>query len=131
MSFQPITLKMMLEPRPKARPRFTTKGYAYNPPENIKFEIAVANEWRKSKLQMIPKVPTVVSCWFFLRRPKSNKSAIPIVKPDVDNLKKAILDALNGLAWQDDNQICDSHAHKRWSDGDPYIHINILPIGAL
>lgn len=36
-------------------------------------------------------------------------------KPDIDNIIKAVLDGLNGVAYQDDKQICDIHATKYWS----------------
>ena len=31
---------------------------------------------------------------------------------DADNLSKAVLDALNGIAWEDDRQVIDLHLHK-------------------
>ena len=34
------------------------------------------------------------------------------VKPDGDKLEKAVFDALNGLAFRDDSQICDQAARK-------------------
>lgn len=39
----------------------------------------------------------------------------PIVKPDVDNVIKAILDALNGMAFEDDRQIVQVTCEK-WYD---------------
>lgn len=39
----------------------------------------------------------------------------PIVKPDVDNVTKAILDALNGIAFSDDRQIVQVTCEK-WYD---------------
>lgn len=39
----------------------------------------------------------------------------PIVKPDVDNVTKAILDALNGIAFSDDRQIVQVTCAK-WYD---------------
>ena len=38
-------------------------------------------------------------------------------KPDVDNIAKAVLDALNGVAFEDDSQVvrlrCSKHPRKR------------------
>ena len=39
-------------------------------------------------------------------------------KPDVDNILKAVLDALNGLAWGDDCQIASAKITKRVCSGD-------------
>lgn len=38
-------------------------------------------------------------------------------KPDIDNVTKAILDALNGLAWVDDAQVCSATIRKYVCDG--------------
>ncbi len=38
-------------------------------------------------------------------RPRKVESEPDVYKPDVDNLAKIVLDALNGLAWQDDTQV--------------------------
>ena len=35
-----------------------------------------------------------------------NGRLFPTKKPDADNIIKVILDALNGLAYRDDSQIC-------------------------
>ena len=35
-------------------------------------------------------------------------------KPDADNIAKAILDSLNGLAYKDDNQIVDLSVKKEY-----------------
>lgn len=39
----------------------------------------------------------------------------PVVKPDIDNVAKAILDALNGVAFPDDRQIVQLSCEK-WYD---------------
>lgn len=40
----------------------------------------------------------------------------PIVKPDVDNIAKAVFDSLNGVAYADDKQIIDLHIQKFYSE---------------
>ena len=37
-------------------------------------------------------------------------------KPDTDNLIKAVLDALNGIAYKDDSQIYKITAEKKYSE---------------
>lgn len=49
---------------------------------------------------------------FVFARPKSHmrktgiaKDAPQLPRPDIDNLEKAVLDALNGVAYEDDSQV--------------------------
>ncbi len=37
---------------------------------------------------------------------------LPTKRPDSDNIVKIILDALNGVAYQDDSQVCKIHFAK-------------------
>ena len=37
-------------------------------------------------------------------------------KPDLDNVEKAVLDALNGVAWNDDKSVVVLIARKVWAD---------------
>ncbi|WP_283595375.1 RusA family crossover junction endodeoxyribonuclease [Limosilactobacillus sp. DJ3M12] len=48
----------------------------------------------------------------------------PTVKPDVDNYIKSTLDGLNGLLWEDDNQIVKIVAEKYYSD-HPRVEIEV------
>lgn len=48
----------------------------------------------------------------------------PTVKPDTDNYIKSTLDGLNGLLWEDDNQIVDLIAYKYYSD-NPRVEIEV------
>ena len=45
---------------------------------------------------------------------KLNREEDPTKKPDIDNIAKAILDGLNGVAFRDDSQICVLCASKRY-----------------
>jgi len=73
--------------------------------------------------------PVSVKVMFFLPRPKSHygtgrnsehlKSAAPVapaVKPDVDKLTRAVLDALTGIVFHDDSQVVDLYAHKVYAE---------------
>ena len=40
----------------------------------------------------------------------------PIVKPDVDNVAKSILDALNGIIYLDDKQIIELNIEKIYAE---------------
>ena len=39
-------------------------------------------------------------------------------KPDIDNLQKAVKDALNGIAYRDDSQVCQVCARKQYAQSD-------------
>ena len=79
-----------------------------------------------------------VEITFYRRRPKGHfgsgrqtkhivrdsADAMPITKPDVDKLSRAILDALKGVAWHDDAQVTDKVVRKRYAHND-YCQIRI------
>jgi crossover junction endodeoxyribonuclease RusA len=70
-----------------------------------------------------PDGPMRVSAEFVFPRPKSmtkksgNEREPKITKPDLDNLTKALYDALTGVAWNDDKQVYDEDISK-WVAGD-------------
>jgi Holliday junction resolvase RusA-like endonuclease len=59
---------------------------------------------------------------------KMQKNEIfPTKKPDSDNVLKIILDALNGVCFEDDSQICDIIFSKRYSI-NPKIAVKIREV---
>lgn len=71
--------------------------------------------------------PTGVGVLFhvFRKRPPKNHTDACCKKPDLDNTLKAILDALNGVAWQDDRQVVQITGRKQWDDC-PEDHIVVM-----
>ena len=51
-------------------------------------------------------------------------------KPDADNLIKGVWDALDGIVWRDDTQICVVIAEKWIAAGDEQPHV-IIELEAL
>ena len=67
-----------------------------------------------------------------LMRKNSPPGRIPYtVKPDSDNIAKAVMDALNGVAYNDDAQVYDLHVQKWYAPlGDePNSYIEIIADG--
>jgi Holliday junction resolvase RusA-like endonuclease len=46
-------------------------------------------------------------------------------KPDRDNLDKAFMDALKGLAWLDDAQVCQGEIRKWIASGYEQPHVTV------
>lgn len=59
-------------------------------------------------------VPVGLELHFYLERPKSapKSRTRPAVKPDLDKLVRAVKDALKGVAYEDDGQVCQLAAAK-------------------
>lgn len=45
-----------------------------------------------------------------------NGELLPTKKPDIDNIAKAVLDALNGVAYRDDTQVVKLYVRKQYSE---------------
>jgi Holliday junction resolvase RusA-like endonuclease len=52
-------------------------------------------------------------------------------KPDRDNCDKAVLDALSGLLWLDDSQVCSGTIEKWIAAGDeqPHVVVTVTELG--
>ena len=63
--------------------------------------------------------PVEVEVVFFLRRPKSVSREFPCVRrrDDLDKLVRAVLDSLTGILYQDDGQVVNLIARKRYEEG--------------
>lgn len=65
-------------------------------------------------------IPTSVS----KRKREQLRGQFCLKKPDIDNYVKLVCDALNGIAWEDDNVIANMVAVKMYDD-NPRTEVNI------
>lgn len=121
-----VYLKYPISPRPKQRPRFTKRGWAYTPKETRAFEDAI-RLFTKANYQGQPlEGPLEVKLVFHVERPKTVKHPWPHKRCDLDNLQKGILDALNGVLYVDDGQVVRLYGEKRY--GEPSIELWVTPV---
>ena len=111
-------------PIAQPRPRITARGrhgVAYVPRGHAihAWRAAIREEMERCVSQSEQEFPIRgeslhVMMSFYLRKPKSNRKTLPISRPDLDNLAKAVLDAVNGVIWGDDSQVTTVVMSKRW-----------------
>lgn len=66
-----------------------------------------------------------LTCEFFFVKPKSvRRRSLPHVKPDLDKLVRAVNDALESIAFDNDSRVTTIRAIKRYSD-KPGVRITI------
>ena len=124
-----ISIRIPAVPVAQPRARATIKGghaSMYNPKGPVdafkacvRLAVAEAYKW--------PPVegPVRVDITFIMPRTQSQiwvRKPMPRLwhykKPDRDNLDKSVLDALTGLLWRDDCQVCDGRIRKLIASGD-------------
>ncbi len=112
------------EPKGKARPRFSRAGNyirAYTPQNTVNYENYVKLCYpcgKKLEGGIIAEITGV----FPIPKSVSKKKRLQMLngeipytkKCDCDNLAKIILDALNGIAYDDDSQICKLYVSKQY-----------------
>ncbi len=94
--------------RGQGRPRFA-QGHAYQTKADTTFKAHIADEYRKQGGLFYGAMPLSVTIDIQRTLPKSlwdrAKALFDTGKPDCDNIAKAVLDALNGVAFDDDSQV--------------------------
>ena len=119
---------------PKQRPRISGRT-AYTPKKTRDYEERVREAFRSTHYGFIPvymKGTPVKACieiiqaipksWSNSKHLKAERGEIvPTSRNgDVDNVAKSILDALNGLVYEDDCQVTTLIIHKKYGV-DPYV----------
>lgn len=71
--------------------------------------------------------PMRILCQFRFNKPKSATRKLPTVKPDIDKLVRAVLDALTGVIWRDDSQVIELSANKYYLTiaGSEFVEIEV------
>ena len=107
------------EPVGKGRPRFSgTKNgrvHTYTPDKTAQYEKLVKRHWKESGGKSFGEKQVAVDIYAYFPIPKSyskkrvqeiiDNNEKPTKKPDCDNIIKIVLDALNGLAYDDDKHV--------------------------
>lgn len=123
------------QPRGQGRPRFNRMGGAYKASEDKAYEKALCMAyWAKYAGYPLMQGPIVLRVRAVFPIPQSKtkqEKALmlagkikPTVKPDVDNVIKAVLDALNGVAFPDDKAVTWLIGEKEYGEV-PGIHVEI------
>ena len=123
------------EPRGKGRPRVTRNG-TYTDSETKAYEQKIVAYYCKSYRAF--RYPdnsfiTVKVIAYYPIPKRSTKAQLasmqagkifPSRKPDIDNVLKVVLDALNGVAYKDDSRVVCVEAEKKYSF-DPRLEIHL------
>lgn len=129
------------QPVGKGRPRAAKRGshiQLYTPEKTASYENLVATAAHGS---MRGAEPIKGAChvdmdirlmvpmsWSAKRRNQALEGLVfPTKKPDLDNILKAVFDAINGIVWEDDVQAVYVQAVKRYS-AVPGVHVNVKSV---
>ena len=128
------------KPKGKQRPRFSRiSKTVYTPNKTAKYEKQIAKAYTDSGGKCIPAdcyVSVSVSAFFPIPKSYSKKKREdclerilrPDKKPDIDNIIKAVLDGLNGVAYEDDKQVVEAIGRKYYTEGDGYLWVSVREV---
>lgn len=114
LNFVPVKRRVKLEFRGKcASCPWKLKGcHVYTPQATIDEERALGQAYKGAKHEGSVSVRIDVFRALPDSRPKRVASEPDTVTPDADNIAKAVLDGLNGIAYEDDKQVVELHVYK-------------------
>lgn len=136
VSRRAVAFQVPGKPVGKGRPRATKRGKhiaLYTPEKTVSYEstVALAASQAMSGRQLIAG-PVYVLMSIVLPVPRSwsqrkqNEALagvlVPTTKPDMDNVIKAVFDAINGVVWNDDAQVADLRVTRRYG-GTPGVSV--------
>ena len=114
----------------KQRPKFG-QGRTYTPTDTVNYENYIKILYQQEcKKHFTGPVKMVITAYFQIpasySKKKISETPYPMRKLDCDNIGKIICDALNCVAYNDDNQIKDLHIIKKWSVKEEYVEVEII-----
>lgn len=130
-----MQVKFTVEGKPtaKGRPRFTKTGHAYTDAKTAAYEALVRSAYRQQAGQNLQGI-LHANIYAYFPIPKSTPKGLAqemrdgkvwhTKKPDADNIAKSILDALNGVAYDDDSSVASLCVVKRYGD-EPRVEVSI------
>lgn len=125
------------KPQGKQRPRFSRiSKTVYTPTKTAKYEKQIAKAYTESGGKCIPAdcyVSVSISAFFPVPKSYSKKKREnclerilrPDKKPDMDNILKVVLDALNKVAYEDDKQVVELIGRKYYTESDGFLWISV------
>lgn len=112
-------------PGAKGRARFTREGRAYTPAGTMRYETYLKALMAEHMHGNSPlDEPVELACHFVMQEPKSmpkrdrGKGLPHVKKPDLDNLEKSAMDAMNGVMITDDCLIWCKNGKKTYPSPD-------------
>ena len=130
------------EPVGKGRPKFSTFGgrpTAYTPAKTVNYEnlvrLSYQQEYGGQTIEKDIPIRVEIDAFFPIPKATSKKRYNMMLegkirhtkKCDADNLAKAICDALNGIAYYDDSQVCELLVRKYYSPS-PCVTVRIMEV---
>ena len=130
------------DPQGKARPRFSQKsGTVYTPAKTIRYERLIRKAFLAAGGNTIPSdcyVGITVDAYFQIPKSYTKGKRLacqhninrPAKKPDIDNVLKVVLDALNKVAYEDDKQVIEVRCRKFYSVSSGYLKVSVSEVKA-
>ena len=113
------------KPQGKGRTR-SSNGKHYTPEETVMYENWIKICYQQQANKHLGEGPISLTLTIYYPIPKSatkgkrlameNNIIRPTIKPDSDNVLKAVADSLNKIAYKDDSQIVSVKVEKYYSD---------------
>lgn len=102
------------KPQGKQRPRFSRRSSSiYTPAKTRSYERQIAKAYTTAANgYSFGDKPVEIWITAVMPKAKTSKKEYPTIKPDIDNIQKAVFDGLNGIAYNDDKQILATTVHK-------------------
>lgn len=138
-----VKFSVLGEPQGKARAQTVRlkngASHTYTPEKTVLYENLICTEYRRqcgtAKFPDTEMLDMRVMAYYTIPASASKKrkklmedgELRPTKKPDMDNIVKAVSDALNKVAFRDDSQIVDCQVRKFYST-QPRIEVTILTV---